>query len=205
MPSRRKFLSLALGSIAAISGCISPPVSDGNNVEPPRPPSSSENGKTRGEADPITVEETITDPDDEYVPSNDTVRYPATMSGGEVDEYRYISFENWADVETLSVAEDAVESDLRERFDDLAYISVSIGKTREGTLRVGVIHQTLLDGTGNVISAPDISVSKLVEATPQSVTATVHLAGKSATRTYPVIVYWDAHVPFAVQEENDSE
>ncbi|WP_232688437.1 hypothetical protein [Halobacterium zhouii] len=204
MPSRRRVLGLAAAALTTTSGCVAAPVSGGApvaDVHATRP----QDGKTRGEADPISVERTVTDADYEYLPSNDTVRYPATMSGGEVDNYGYAPFEKWADVETLSVAAQAVRNRFAQRFENTRFVSAGISNPEGEPLQVSVSHRTLLDESGDVIGKPDVSVSRLVEATPSSITATVGFSGQTATRTHPAFVVWDAHVPLAVREENDSE
>lgn len=128
-----------------------------------------------------------------------------------MDEYRYIPFEEWADVRGATVASAAVRDRLRDRFEDLDLVSVGVSNPPESgdtpernELQVSVDHRTEIDESGEVIDEPSVSVPELVDATPRSLTATVHFADHTATNTYPVVVRWYTVVPLPVREENNS-
>ena len=195
MPSRRSVLSLTTGVFVAFAGCSSL-----RAVTPPKPRTSSE-GEARGEAPAITLDPQSTDSESTYVPSNDTVRYPATESGGEVDSYRHVSFARWSRAEAASIAVRAVRERLERRFDDLHLVSVGIGGLESGTLGVAVGYRVETNESGVVVDRPDASVSALLAAVPRTVTATVELAGKTATHDVPVAVAWGSGVPLAERED----
>lgn len=204
MPSRRRVLGFTAGALATASGCIAAPVSGGEPTAVPDTSVLPEEGKTRGEADPITVERAITDSDQKYIPSNDTVRYPATMSGGEVEDYGYVSFETWTDIETLAVAARAIRDRFQEHFENTNLVSVRSSSPRANQLQVYVFHRTEVDDSGDVVAAPAVSVSALADATPRSVTATVEFQGQTATRTHPAYVGWGTVVPTEPREEDST-
>lgn len=199
MPSRRQFLGVAAGVVATSAGCVSVPAGGSDPDDQPSPATSTtadttitnasttahENeGPVRGGADPITVEETVTDPDYVYIESNDTVRYPATMSGGEVSTYGYEPFDDWAYTEGAVVAARAVRNQITEQVPEADSISVGVAAGDGDSLVLHVGQQTHLSRDGEVISEPDAVFSDIVDATPERATATIRFAGKARTNTY---------------------
>lgn len=74
-------------------------------------------GVFRCQGDPISVEQSL--PDEEkpaaYFPSNDTVAYPALVSGDEIVEYDTMSFERWRVIQTAETAQGAVLTAVQNR------------------------------------------------------------------------------------------
>lgn len=209
MPSRRQFLgtaAVALGGSVAAAGCSSVPASSGDPDETqsvPRATSETtsrtstdttaaqattrvERRRARGGADAITVEETVTDPEYEYVESNDTVRTPLVTDGDEVLEYGYESFDDWTRSEGLDVGIHAVYDLVNDRVGREYGGGVRAGPDGSPVISLRVV--TRVDEDGNVVSQPDVSFADLVAAAPRSVVSTVHFAGKSATHTHEVWV-----------------
>lgn len=207
MPSRRRFLGAA--GLFAVAGCLSAPSTGGDPTattgkssteresttadETTEPAPTTERGTTpepvRGDAAEATVERTVEDDDYQYVESNDTVRYPALMSGDTVVEYAYEPFEDWGRVEGASVAAEHVRSLLEKRVPDAETLTVAMSNRGEQDgLRLSVSLTTHLDRDGEVLSEPSVSRSEVVESTPRSATATVYFAGRTHTETYPVYV-----------------
>ncbi|WP_232688745.1 hypothetical protein [Halobacterium zhouii] len=213
MSSRRQFLrnaAVALGGSVATAGCTNVPASSGDPDE--TLPSTSSTPETssetmtatstdstttardrrrivRGEADPITVEETITDSKYVYVESNDTVRYSAISSGDGVLEYGYESFDDWARGEGAGIATHAVYDHVDERVD--GRYGGGYGSGPDGSAVITLRVTTRVDSDGNVVSEPEVSFAELVAVAPRSVTSTIHFAGHTATPTHEV---WVRHV-----------
>lgn len=204
MPSRRRVLALAATGTALTAGCLSPTTSEPDAATPsndrtdattasaddePTTGGDPATGPVRGGAAQASAEREVVDEDYEYVEGNDTVRYPATMSGDSVVDYGYEPFEEWAHVEGASVAADRVHSLLAERLSSTSSLSVAVGRRDDGDgLRLAVSLTTHLDRDGDVISEPSVSRAAAVRATPHTVSATVHFAGRTHTDTYPVYV-----------------
>jgi hypothetical protein len=225
MPSRRRFLgALALGGLLA--GCVNRAPSDGATDEPttdglastttaPTAPSSTttadpaeglltegaertatDRGPLRPDGDPVSAERTITDPDLDYLPEQDAVRYPAyyktTGRGPEGQPtrttlYETTPFADWAATETASVAADRVSAVADERIDGDPTLSVGITK-HEGEMAVTAQLTTTLDREGTVVSEPSVDFERAVAAVPRSVDTTIHFEGQTAERTVPVWV-----------------
>ena len=203
MPSRRHYLGFAASAAAvATAGCVSALGSDEEPTNSADTSTLAANERTRGEADSITVERTITDSSYEYVSENDTVRYPAERSGGDVAEYGHKPFDDWAYIEAASVASRVVWQQLESRLESMAFLRVGKHASEESTVDIGVVHRTEVDDSGTVINEPDVPVSRVVEAAPRSVTVTVEFAGKTATNEYSVFVLNE--VVESVAAENES-
>ena len=152
----------------------------------------------RATADPITTNQSVTDGDYTYVPGNHSVRYPATMSGGEVASYRTIPFEQWARVECAEAGTIAVREHLNATLPTDRLRDTGIGKHDDVPLHIGVSHNTVMDEHGDVVYEPPVSAQELANRTPRSVTATIDFAGQTATNTVPVYVQktgWDCGAP----------
>jgi len=191
MPSRRRLLGLVAAGTLPFAGCLSAP----SDADPTTTDSSTtsatttERGPVRGGAAEATVERTITDDDYQYVESNDTVRYPATMAGEQVIDYGYEPFEEWGHVEGASVAAEYVRSLLDERLPEAETLSVPVSSRGEQEgLRLVATLTTHLDRDGDVISEPAVSRYEAVRATPHSVDATIHFADRTHEDRYPVYV-----------------
>jgi hypothetical protein len=210
MPSRRQFLhaaTVALGGSVATAGCLSVPASSDDSDETLTPASatpettnrtttgtSTDSAPTtagdqpkwvRGEADPITVEKTVTDSKYEYVESNDTVRYPAVSSRDGVLEYGYESFDDWARGEGTRVGIHAVYDHVDER------VGGGYGGGPDGSAVINLRVTTRVDSDGNVVSQSEVPFAELVAAAPRSVISTIHFAGHTATHTHEI---WVRHV-----------
>jgi len=223
MPSRRRFLgSLALGG-GALAGCVNraptdAESADGNAATTATDPattagssptatvdpttdalaaaSEDDSGPLRPDGDPISVERTITDPDLDYLPEEDAVRYPAyyrrTGRGPDgqptrTTVYETTPFADWAATETASVAADEVSAVADERLAGDPTLSVGI-TNREGEMAVTAELTTTLNRDGTVVSEPSTDFERVVAAVPRSVDTTIHFEGETATRTVPVWV-----------------
>lgn len=190
MPSRRQFLGAT--AVVATAGCLGSFDTDdaGSDGTPTTTAALATGERTRGEADPIATEETVTDDDYEYVESNDTVRYPATMSGGEVSSYGYSPFEDWTETEGASVGSTAVLDRLESRLESTASIGAGFGRRDDADgLAVSVTYETLKNRDGEVIDEPEVPVERVLAETPRAVEAQVEFAGRSASHSYPVFVW----------------
>jgi hypothetical protein len=223
MPSRRRFLgALAFGGLLA--GCVNRAPTDGaadpggDPATAPEPtPASSptdaptetatptdalaaasedDRGPLRPEGESVAVERTISDPDLDYLPEQDAVRYPAyykrTGRGPDGQPtrttlYETTPFEDWAATETASVAADEVSAVADERIDGEPTLSVGITK-REERMAVTAELTTTLNREGTVVSEPSTDFERVVAAVPRSVDTTIHFEGQTAERTVPVWV-----------------
>lgn len=206
MPRSRRILlrSLALGGVA-LAGCVGAPPSDDTNasstdgnsagaetLDPESEnserstPSYSRHDPVRAEGEPITVEEPTVVTDVEYLPERDAVKFPALVSGDEVVEYGTMPFERWAAMECASSAVDRVRTIAEQR---LGGVSLGSGvTTRRSRVVIDVTDGTALNREGTPVSTPETSFDRLVEATPESATATVRLDDQGHTETVPVWV-----------------
>jgi len=198
MLSRRQFLgATATTAAVATAGCLGSFDAGGDGPTTDETPTTnatttaalSPGEQTRGEAKPVSTTETITADRYEYVEANDTVRYPATRSGGEVSSYGYSAFGRWAKVEGASAAGPAILGRLDSRLESMASISAGFGSREESDqLSVYVAHVTLQDRSGSVIDEPEVPIGRVVAETPRSVEVTIEFAGNSGTHSYPVFV-----------------
>lgn len=143
------------------------------------------------EGRPIDVEQTVTDPDYVYVPENDTVRYPATKSGGEVSRYGYEPFHEWAYTEGAFVASRTVRDRLLDAFpgESALAVGVSAAEGHEGDLLdVVVTLRTHYDPEGETVAEPEVAASRVVGETPYRVETTLHFADRTTTDRYRVFV-----------------
>lgn len=143
-------------------------------------------GHPRARGDPISVEHIVEDPDLEYDPSSDSVRYATVKSGEEVVRSTTEPFETYANRRCASVGSEVVLPTVRERFDrDLE----GLGKGVSGEvfrLVITVMHVTTHDRDGEVITEPNFAFEELVERAPRTVTVTLTLDGRSHRRSVPV-------------------
>jgi hypothetical protein len=190
MPSRRRVIGYTACALTGVAGCVSVPDVSNDPNDIPDTSTLPANERTRAEGDPTSVERTVTDFDNEYIPENDTVRYEAVSSGGNVKEHHYVSFEEWADNKAESVASSGIRRYLETRLQSMAFVSVRSGDVERPAPYVEVVHRSETDDSGAIVDEPEISLSRLVETTPSTITVTadIAIADKSVTREYPVFV-----------------
>ncbi|MFC4406890.1 twin-arginine translocation signal domain-containing protein [Haloarchaeobius iranensis] len=189
MPSRRQFLGAT--AVVATAGCLgSFDTGDSESDGTPTTTAALATGeRTRGEADRLTFEKTVTADRYEYVESNDTVRYPATTSGWDDPEYGYEPFDEWVRVQCAEARVEAVFDRLDRGLESTAHVSVGFGRD-PGSEEFSVFaeHQTYRDDAGTVVAEPDVPVGALVVETPHRVDAHVEFAERSGSRSFPVFV-----------------
>ena len=205
---RRALLSAAgLGlSATALGGYLA---ADGEilGLGGPDEPIPEPAGPTRGESDAeVRTEVVEDDPDVEYLPDEDAVRYVAYWTSGEGDTpkrtdsagrraiYETVPFDEWAGTQLLHVTATAAATHVRgeldadtvgagvgtgggDREETIAYVSVTTVLNREGEVAVG---------SGGESMDPDIEFDALVAATPATVTARYRLDGESVERGVPM-------------------
>jgi hypothetical protein len=187
MPSRRRILTVTATAVIS-AGCVSTPENQsGSSPGDANDDGQAPDGAVSGTAEPISVAKTVTDPDIEYVSSNQTVRYPFRRSGADYT-YKYLAFSKWAYVEGASVAADAVTDRLDERLSDTENVTAGIYDSDGEDLIVLVKLVTTLDDSGDVVSKPDVGVDRVVSATPERIEATVELSSETHTDTYVAYV-----------------
>lgn len=218
--SRRRLLGgIALGS-AALAGCVkSAPVSgpsdptaeptdatttgssptpspSATSTDPLAAASEDDRGPLRPDGDPVAVERTITDPELDYLPEQDAVRYPAyykrTGRGPEGQPtrttiYETTPFADWVVTESTSVGAEKVGSVARAALDGDSNLSVGITK-REDEMVIAARQTTTVNREGTVVSEPTTDFERVVAAVPRAVDVTIHFEGQTARRTVPVWV-----------------
>jgi hypothetical protein len=209
--SRRALLAALAGGTVALAGCGGrPPAADPDETAAPTgthtattgaptddaTPLVAGRGPVRGEADPVSVERTVTDPDLTYLSEQHAVEYVAAYrhvgtpgDGPPTREpvYETMPFERWGRTECASVAADVVADHLDARTDGSPSVGFGTAPAGDG-LAATVNLTTTLDRDGDVVFTPDASFHPTVAATPRAVTATVVLSGESHTETVPVWV-----------------
>jgi hypothetical protein len=188
MPSRRRFLAFAATATAsALAGCTAEVPTGDTTVDTP-PSSLDEGDRVRARGSAISAERELSvDDGNEYVESNETIRYPATKSGGEVESYGHISVDEWMPLETMFVADQAVHAHLESELSSTEWLSV-YGTERGGPeTELDVVHTTyeIEDGPDD---EPAIPAAELVSVTPRAVDVTGHFRDETVTQTYPVFV-----------------
>ncbi|NHN42761.1 hypothetical protein G9C85_14135 [Halorubellus sp. JP-L1] len=203
MPSRRTLLA-SLPAVALATGCLTrtpgesgvasttstttTPDDDARNASN-ETRSDAEPRPVRGTADVLPIERTVTGEQHEYVPSNDTVKYPKYRSGGDVSGYGYQSFDEWATIETASFGASALKDRFADEFPNSEHVPVALSApTDELPFRLTVHLETRLDEDGNVISEPPMSKPETIAVTPETIRGTIHLADQTSTQSVPVYV-----------------
>lgn len=188
MASRRRFLAFAATATAsALAGCAAEVPTGDTTVDTP-PSSLDEGDRVRARGSAISVERELSvDDGNEYVESNETIRYPATKSGGEVESYGHISVEEWLPLEADFAARDGVRDHLGSELSSTRWLSFYGPERGKPEAGLEVVHTTyeIEDGTDD---APDISAAELVTSTPRAVDVTGHFRDETVTQTYPVFV-----------------
>ncbi|WP_135828702.1 hypothetical protein [Halorussus halobius] len=203
MNGPRRRLLAAAGSVAAsLAGCLGAfpedPSADPPSTDAPEPTDrrtrTTTEASTRSTTDasdyPATVNATATVERDEveYVPENDTVRYVAayrsTDSGDDSPPerepvYETVPFDEWAETECASVAADRVNEVMADRLDGETD-GVSAGVTKaDGEMAVLVVHQTMSDREGDLVSEPTVSYERVKRVAPERVGVTVEFSGQT--------------------------
>lgn len=182
MPSRRQFLGL----VAAVgtAGCTARAPSASTTTVAPL----DDGDRVRGRGDELSVDrERSLDDGQSYVPSNETIRYPATRSGGEVDSYGHIAVEEWLQLEAAFVAERAVRDHLDDRLRSTKRLSVG-ATTRGGPeTALDVVHATY-ENSDEPNDEPAVPAADIATETPRTVAVSAQFDGRTATRSYPVFV-----------------
>ena len=188
MPSRRRFLACTVAATAsAMAGCAADaPIGDGTVNTPPT--SLDDGDRVRARAPAISVERDLSlDDDQTYIEHNETIRFPGTKSGGEVESYGHVGVDEWMPLEAMFVARDTVRDHLESGVSSLQWISVSGPRRGEPENGLNVVHTTykIEDGPDD---EPAVPAAELVTATPRSVDVTAHFRDETVTQTYPVFV-----------------
>lgn len=161
-------------------------------------PPNTDMQRVRGDA--VAVNETVTDENVEYLPKTDEVRYvaawralgPDEVEEGETPhreaEYETVPFDEWADVESATIAAKHARDVVGET---LPTDALSFGVTSENGGRVVLIHlEYLCDRSGTVISQPaeDVTPDAVADAAPEIVDVSFTFDEVEATRSVPVYV-----------------
>jgi hypothetical protein len=163
-----------------------------------------ERGPRQGAADPIRVDETVVidDPDLEYLPEKNAVRFPSLMNQSGVVAYDTMPFGRWSQLQCAEAGVEAVWAVVSDRVDDPTRIGRGATSSFPGMV-VELSHDTELDEDGNVVAEPTVSFDELLDVTPESVTASVSLDGTTATHTVPVQVIESSSGPVELVYEDD--
>jgi hypothetical protein len=180
MPARRRTLALLSGALASTAGCLADTGGRRGTLE--------HGERERATGDPARTTKQVTDPSLEYVPSNESVRYPAKQSGGEVVDYGTTSFERFAVIEAATAGAQYVST----AFDPPLYDREGVGVSKPGDvpdLRLLVRHVTRPRDpweTGTI--DPELGTTRLVADLPKTLAVTVEFADRSQTTRFPVFV-----------------
>ena len=206
---RRALLSaLTAAGTAASAGCLgdasgTAPDDDGPSpadadirdagTDATRPRSDPPSKPVRCRGDPVSVERSVTDApgyadDIEYYPGNATVRFVAVRSSEKAVRFGEMSFERWASMECAEAGLERVRAATEARlasdeFGSGVGQSPGLLPSHDLVIRLNVATRIGGDGTAD---PPAVSLSRLADAAPRSVDATVSLAGDSFSRTVPV-------------------
>ena len=204
---RRRALLSAL-TAAGLAGCLGgtapetappndAPPTDSATTDPATASSDTRSdppsGPVRCRGEPVSAERTVDDPtgyDDgiEYFPENGTVRFVSVRSGDEAVRFDEMSFERWASVECAEAGLERVRAVTEDRLGTDEFgssIGQSPGLLPSNDLVVRLDVATRVED-GETAAPPAVSLSRLADAAPRSVDATVTLAGDTFSRTVPV-------------------
>ena len=143
--------------------------------------------------DPVSVERAIADPpgyDDgiEYYPDNGTVRFVAVRSGDAAVRFDEMPFNRWASMQCAEAGLERVRAVTEDRLGTDEFgsgVGQSPGLFPSNDLVVRLNVATWVED-GETANPPAVSLSRLADAAPRSVGATVSLAGEEYSRTVPV-------------------
>ena len=205
---RRALLSALTAAATAVSaGCLgaTPETAPANDAPPAdaeirdaetnatRTGSDPPSKPVRCRGDPVSVERTIADPPGygdgiEYHPDNDTVRFVSVRSGDEAVRFDEMSFERWASIQCAEAGLERVRAATEARLGTDEFgsgIGQSPGLLPSNDLVVRLDVATRVED-GEAADSPAVSLSRLADAAPRSVDATVSLKGDAFSRTVPV-------------------
>lgn len=129
----------------------------------------------RGDGDPIAIRETVKRDDVAYLDGTDAVRV------GDRTE----PFERWARREASRNAAESILPAIEDRFDGpVSGLGRGLAYPLFGAV-VTVDHGVTRTRGGDIESEPNVSLDELVSVTPRTVTVTVSLEGRAATRSLP--------------------
>lgn len=192
--NRRALLSaFASASTLGLGGCL-----DQNTIGSGR----SDAGDTRSanhrpekpvrcRGDPISASREVTDSPGyedniEYFPSNQTVRFVATMSGDGPESFETMPFEQWGSIESAEVGLEKVREVTEKRLetDDFGSGMGDAPGFFNGDMAITLSVATRVEDDETV--TPSLSLSKLADNAPKSANVTVSLDGDEYSRTVPV-------------------
>lgn len=183
MQRRRNLLSIASAMMVGLTGCLNTfQASPGGST----PLEVGEDTRAQGERREITSSE-LQD-EFEYIPSNDTIRYPAKRSGGEVIEYAYAPYEHWAESEAqsgaINTAENVYSPPISKRH------NLWVERAPQETPRDHrVVYVQKVNDEGTVVEEPSVDLQSVIQDIPTSVKATIEYDGNSDEYTFPFYVY----------------
>ncbi len=202
---RRRALLSTLA--AGLAGCLggtdvgAPPANDApptdsattdpETATPTR--ANTPSGPVRCRGEPVAVERTVDDPpgyddDVEYFPENGTVRFVSVRSGDEAIRFEEMPFERWASIECAEAGLERVRSATADRLGTDEFgsgVGQSPGFLPSSSLVVRLDVATRIED-GETAAPPAVSLSRLADAAPRSVDATVSVEGDQYSRTVPV-------------------
>ncbi|SEO40077.1 hypothetical protein SAMN04487948_102246 [Halogranum amylolyticum] len=189
-PTRRDALLAVVGSLSfSLSGCLSRVASTGARAYD-RTTGPYERGPRQGRADPLTLGETVVvdDPELDYLPEENAVRFPSLMNESSVVATDTMPFGRWSQLQCAEAALDPAWRVVEGHLDgDDTGLGRGVASSFPGMV-VEFSHTITVDDEGTVVSAPPVTFDELLDLTPRSVTATVSLDGETATHTVPVQV-----------------
>lgn len=185
MVRRRDILSIATSALIGLTGCLSSfqamPGGSG-------PLEVGEDTRAKGAPKELTITEL--EGDFEYFPSNDTIRYPAKRSGGEVIEYDFGPYEHWAEQEAHDAAINAagnVFSPAISQRNDVWVEAAPWETSKRRDLRV--VYLEKVNDEGDVVEEPSIDLQSLIQEVPTTVEVTIKYDGNMDEYIFPVYVY----------------
>jgi hypothetical protein len=187
--TRRTVLLAAASLSVGLSGCLSRRLGAAARAYD-RVRGPYDRGPRQGRADPLTLDETVVvdDPDLDYLPEKNAVRFPSLMNESGVVAFDTMPFDRWSQLQCAEVALDPAWAVVAERLDgDSTGLGRGVTASFPGMV-VEFSHTTTVDDEGEVVSAPPVTFDELLDVTPRSVTATVSLDEETATHTVPVQV-----------------
>jgi hypothetical protein len=123
----------------------------------------------------------------EYIESNGTVRYQSRATGGDTSAVDYAPFEEWAVGQANLKAKIVLHPILEVSSDGRSLLIVDSAMSRSPP-EIVILHQTLLDESGEVKQSPPISAMETVERLPETIAVTVVLDGHEETIRHHIYV-----------------
>jgi hypothetical protein len=123
----------------------------------------------------------------EYIESNGTVRYPARATGGTTSAVEYAPFEEWAVGQANLKAKMVLHPLLEVSSDGQSVLRVE-SVMRRSLQEIVILHQTLLDESGEAKQSPLISVMETIERLPKTVAVTIVIDGHAEIVRHQIYV-----------------